>query len=80
MQKYGIEQASFDTIVACKVLCSVPRPDEMCKNLYALLKDGGSLVALEHIRSGDKISGWFQGMFYFSFFFLLYSLWRFLRL
>jgi len=65
MKKYGVEQASFDTIVACKVLCSVPRPDEMCKNLYALLKDGGSLVALEHIRSGDRIAWWFQGMSFF---------------
>jgi len=38
----------FDTIVACRVLCSVKDLHETCETLYTLLKPGGKLLVCEH--------------------------------
>lgn len=39
----------FDEIVCIRVLCGVPRPEEVTKGLYRLLKPGGRLVVSEHV-------------------------------
>ncbi|KAF1808226.1 S-adenosyl-L-methionine-dependent methyltransferase [Eremomyces bilateralis CBS 781.70] len=39
----------FDEIVCVRVLCGVPRQEEVVKGLYRLLKPGGRLVVSEHV-------------------------------
>lgn len=46
--------AIFDTIVCCKVLCSVPNQGETIKGLVKLLKPGGKIMINEHIRNRSE--------------------------
>lgn len=61
LRKSGIEEGSVDTIMSVSVLCSVPRPQEMTKAMYKLLKPGGQLIVHEHIVSEDPLSNLVQG-------------------
>lgn len=44
-------EAVFDTVVCVRVLCSVPRQDEVVAHLYRLLKPGGRMLVVEHVRN-----------------------------
>jgi len=46
--------ASFDTVVVTFVLCSVPQQDAALAELTRVLKPGGRLLFLEHVRSDDE--------------------------
>ena len=46
--------ASFDHIVSTLVLCSVSDVNATLKELKRLLKPGGSLILLEHVRADDN--------------------------
>lgn len=54
--EYGVLSGSVDTVVSVKVLCSVPKPAEMTKELYRLLKPGGQMIVYEHVKSEDYVS------------------------
>ncbi|KIW14878.1 hypothetical protein PV08_07663 [Exophiala spinifera] len=41
----------FDTIVCVRVLCSVPDPDQAARDLYSLLRPGGELMVVEHVKN-----------------------------
>ena len=41
----------FDTIVCVRVLCSVPNLEETIRDFYSLLRPGGELMVVEHIRN-----------------------------
>ena len=56
LREYGIKTESIDTVVSVQVLCSVPRPAALVKDLYRLLKPGGEMVVYEHVKSKDYIS------------------------
>jgi len=45
--------ASFDTAVVTFVLCSVPDPDSALTEIARVLRPGGRLLFLEHVRSKD---------------------------
>lgn len=47
----GIEKGSVDTIVTVQVLCSVPDPQKILKELYPYLKPGGQWLVYEHVRT-----------------------------
>ncbi|KAF3207750.1 hypothetical protein TWF106_009383 [Orbilia oligospora] len=57
LKKFGIEEGSADTIVACKVLCSIPDPKATIAELYKLLAPGGQFLVLEHIKAKGGIGG-----------------------
>ena len=45
--------AHFDAVVCTLVLCSVPRPDAALAEIRRVLKPGGRVVFVEHVRSPD---------------------------
>jgi ubiquinone/menaquinone biosynthesis C-methylase UbiE len=45
--------ASFDTVVSTLVLCTVRSPEAAMAEIRRVLKPDGSLLLLEHVRSGD---------------------------
>jgi ubiquinone/menaquinone biosynthesis C-methylase UbiE len=49
--------ASFDAVVFGMVLCSVPSMDRALAEAFRVLKPGGKLRALEHVRSASPLSG-----------------------
>ena len=63
LKMYGVKPESVDTILVVSVLCSVPRPKQMTKALYKLLKPGGQMIVHEHVKSHDPMSGLVQRMY-----------------
>jgi ubiquinone/menaquinone biosynthesis C-methylase UbiE len=50
---------TFDTAVATLVLCTVPDPSAAISELSRVLKPGGRLLFIEHVRSSDpKTARW----------------------
>jgi ubiquinone/menaquinone biosynthesis C-methylase UbiE len=50
---------SFDTVVVTFVLCSVPQQEAALAEITPVLKPGGRLLFLEHVRSDDeKLAKW----------------------
>ncbi|EXJ82656.1 hypothetical protein A1O3_06469 [Capronia epimyces CBS 606.96] len=60
LAKEGVSPAAdglFDTIVSLRVLCSVPDLDETARDLYSLLRPGGDLMVVEHVRNPWTTTG-----------------------
>ncbi|PNS20644.1 Ribosomal RNA-processing protein 12 [Sphaceloma murrayae] len=61
LRTQGILPASVDTIVTVQVLCSVPKPRLLVKELYSYLKPGGQWIVYEHVRTKfthEFVSSW----------------------
>lgn len=54
------EDDTFDTAVATLVLCTVPDPAAAISELARVLKPGGRLLFIEHVRSDDPDSARWQ--------------------
>jgi ubiquinone/menaquinone biosynthesis C-methylase UbiE len=54
---------TFDTAVATLVLCTVPNPVAAIDELSRVLKPGGRLLFIEHVRSEDPSSARWQDRF-----------------
>ncbi|KIW59515.1 hypothetical protein PV05_03959 [Exophiala xenobiotica] len=66
LEKQGVKPSSdeiFDTIVCVRVLCSVPNLDDAVRELYSLLRPGGELMVVEHIRNPWTKNGSVLGRF-----------------
>lgn len=49
------EDSSFDTVIATLVFCSITNLDNAVGEVYRVLKAGGQLFYLEHVRSKKKL-------------------------
>lgn len=62
VQKLPFQEASFDTVATASTFCSVPNPGQGLSELYRVLKPGGRLLMLEHVRSGNTLIALEQDM------------------
>lgn len=57
VQALEFPDASFDTAVATCVFCSVPDPVLGLRELKRVVKPGGQIILLEHMRSPHEVIG-----------------------
>lgn len=55
--KLCFPDASFDTVVTSCTMCSVPDPIRALRELHRVLRPGGQLLMLEHVRSRNPMFG-----------------------
>ena len=54
-----LPDGQFDTVVSTLVLCTVPDPPRALREVWRVLKPGGQLLFIEHVRSDDaKLAKW----------------------
>jgi ubiquinone/menaquinone biosynthesis C-methylase UbiE len=52
--------AQFDSVVVTLVLCSVADPERGLQEIWRVLKPGGTLLLLEHVRGQGTVVPWIQ--------------------
>jgi SAM-dependent methyltransferase len=57
-EELPFEDASFDTAVSTLVLCTVPDPGQAVAELARVLKPGGRLLFIEHVRGEGALARW----------------------
>ena len=60
--KLDFADGSFDAVVLGLVLCSVPSVDRVLAEAFRVLRGGGQLRALEHVRSDEAVPGFLMDM------------------
>jgi ubiquinone/menaquinone biosynthesis C-methylase UbiE len=58
-EQLPLPDGQFDTVVSTLVLCTVPDPLRALREVWRVLKPGGQLLFIEHVRSDDpKLAKW----------------------
>lgn len=57
VQRLDFADGAFDSVVATFVFCSVPDPVEGLREVRRVLKPGGRMFLLEHVRSENRVAG-----------------------
>ena len=55
VQTLPFQTAVFDTVATASTFCSVPNPGQGLSELYRVLKPGGRILMLEHVRSRNLL-------------------------
>jgi ubiquinone/menaquinone biosynthesis C-methylase UbiE len=63
VQALDFHDNSFDTVVATFVFCSVPDPVLGLREILRVIKQGGQVLLLEHVRSANKLLGEMMDLF-----------------
>jgi SAM-dependent methyltransferase len=53
-ERLPFDDASFDTVAMTLVLCTAPEPPAVLREVRRVLKSGGRVLFLEHVRSQDS--------------------------
>ncbi|KAF2664755.1 methyltransferase type 11 [Microthyrium microscopicum] len=56
LRREGVTEGSLDTVTSIQVLCSVGDVKSVMKEVYKLLKPGGSFIFWEHVKNQDSIT------------------------
>jgi ubiquinone/menaquinone biosynthesis C-methylase UbiE len=64
-QDLSFEDGSFDTVVCTYALCSVPDEAQAITEMARVLKPGGRLILVDHIRSSSTVIFWLQRIYEF---------------
>jgi len=59
-EELPFESATFDTVVATLVLCTVPSPSVVLAEVARVLKPSGRFLFLEHVRAADRATARWQ--------------------
>ncbi len=57
-QRLGFAGQRFDSVIATFVFCSVPDPVLGLREIRRVLRPGGRLYLLEHVRAENAVMGW----------------------
>lgn len=60
VESLPFDNASFDSVVATLVFCSVSNPKRSFQEVMRVLKPGGTLLLVEHVRSEQTFTAWIQ--------------------
>ena len=61
-ERLPFANASVDTVVATLVLCTVAEPERALREIARVLRPGGQLLFIEHIRASWAPLAWYQGL------------------
>jgi SAM-dependent methyltransferase len=53
-----LPDVSFDAVVFTQVLCTVTNPDRALAEARRVLRPGGRLIVLEHVRGSGSLARW----------------------
>lgn len=62
-EKLPLQSHIFDAVIIVLVLCSVPSTETVLGEVRRVLKPGGELRLIEHVRSPKPVSGFFMDLF-----------------
>lgn len=56
LRREGVTEGSLNTVLSIQVLCAVRDLDSVMKEVWKLLKPGGSFVFWEHVTNKDAVT------------------------
>ena len=66
LRREGITEGSMDTVLSIQGLCSVRDVKSVMREVWKLLRPGGSFVFWEHVRNEDTVTAIAQGTYWLS--------------
>jgi 2-polyprenyl-3-methyl-5-hydroxy-6-metoxy-1,4-benzoquinol methylase len=64
LRREGITEGSMDTVLSIQVLCAVGDVKSVMREVWKLLRPGGSFVFWEHERNKDTVTAMAQGTYW----------------